>query len=181
MPNNPLTAVIAAIIIALCVPATTSCRRARLRDGDTRQRTTRIDKRPHRGHRGSKQTITMREDGGVYLVPVQVNGVDMEFVFDTGASMVTMSVVEATMLYRQGKLTRDDFKGTGDFIDATGRVSTSAIFNLRDVTLGGITVHDVEASVSASLQAPLLLGQSALSRFGTVTIDYKRNCIILNN
>ena len=63
--------------------------------------------------------------------------------------------------------------------DATGRVSTNAIINLKDVTIGGITVHNVKASVSESQEAPLLLGQTVLSRFGTVTVDYKHNQIVL--
>jgi len=47
------------------------------------------------------------------------------------------------------------------------------------VTIGGITVHNVKASVSESQEAPLLLGQTVLSRFGTVTVDYKHNQIVL--
>jgi len=123
----------------------------------------------------------MRQDHGVYYVPVSVNGVNLEFIFDTGAATVTLSVVEAALLYRQGKLTQDDIVGTGQFVDAEGRVNTNAIINLRDVTLGNTTIHDVQASVSASQQAPLLLGQSVLSKFGAVTMDYEHNCIILKN
>ena len=138
------------------------------------------DRSQRHAPRGVQREIEMRTDGGVYYVPVNINGVDMEFIFDTGASIVSLSTVEAAFLYKQGKLSNEDIVGEGQFVDATGHVSTNAIINLRDVTLGGTTIHDVKASVSESQQAPLLLGQTVLSRFGKVTIDYDRNRIILN-
>ena len=36
---------------------------------------------------------------------------------------------------------------------------------------------NVRATISNSLEAPLLLGQSALNRFGIITIDYKNSVI----
>ena len=159
-----------------------SCRRQRVAQGSDGSR---IERKAHSRSgssmaRGSKQVVPMRPDkSGVYYVPVTINGTEMEFVFDTGASVVCLSVVEASFLYRQGKLTQEDFVGQGQMFDATGRVSTNAIINLKDVTIGGITVHNVKASVSESQEAPLLLGQTVLSRFGTVTVDYHHNQIIL--
>ena len=168
------------ITIALCVPAASSCRRAHLRGEQPAQRE-RGGQHTQRAHRGMERSIEMHNEGGVYYVPVNINGVDMEFIFDTGASIVSLSMVEAAFLYKQGKLSNDDIVGEGQFVDATGRVSTSAIINLRDVTIGGITIHDVQASVNENQEAPLLLGQTVLSRFGTVTIDYDHNRIILKN
>lgn len=40
--------------------------------------------------------------------------------------------------------------------------------------------YDVEASVVHNLEAPLLLGQSALSKFGKLTIDYNENKIVFD-
>ena len=42
---------------------------------------------------------------------------------------------------------------------------------LREVKIGDAVLHNVDASVVHSQKAPLLLGQSALERFGTITID----------
>lgn len=159
-----------------------SCRRQRVaQGGETRITERKVSRGSDRTLRnGGKQVISMRPDkSGVYYVPAKVNGTEMEFVFDTGASVVCLSVVEASFLYRQGKLSKEDFVGHGQMFDATGRVSTNAIINLKDVTIGCITVHNVKASVSESQEAPLLLGQTVLSRFGTVTVDYKHNQIVL--
>ena len=171
--------VIALIItIAMCVPATSSCRRAHMHGEQP-------VKRERGGHqhtpRGGERSVDMRNEGGVCFVPVNINGVDMEFIFDTGASIVSLSMVEAAFLYKQGKLGNEDIVGQGQFVDATGRVSTNAIINLRDVTIGGTTIHDVQASVSENQEAPLLLGQTVLSRFGKVTIDYDHNRITFQN
>ena len=126
-----------------------------------------------------KTSVNMRKEGGVYLVPIEVNGVPMEFIFDTGASIISISAAEAIFLYKQNKLTDDDFLGTQQFIDATGNVSEGTVILLKTVRIGNKTLTNVQASIVHNLEAPLLLGQSALSRFGTISIDYNRNEIIL--
>ncbi len=130
---------------------------------------------------GSTHYISMSSRNGVYYIPAAINGVEMEFVFDTGASSVSISRTEALFLYKQGKLYENDIKGSGRFVDATGKINSNLIVNLRFVTIGGITINNVEALVVDNLDAPLLLGQSVLSRFGRVTIDYKTNRIYLED
>ena len=124
--------------------------------------------------------IHMKQSGGVYLVPITVNGLDLEFIFDTGASSISLSAAEATVMARQGKITEDDIVGEAQFYDANGDVSVGTIVTLRTVQIGDITLHNVEASVVDNIQAPLLLGQTALSKFGKVTIDYNNNTIEFN-
>jgi aspartyl protease family protein len=99
----------------------------------------------------------------------------MYFIFDTGAGLISISVTEATSLYRQGKLTMDDIVGTADFTDANGDVSEGTVINLKEVKIGSKVLHDVKASVAGNLNAPLLIGQSALEKFGKISIDYQKN------
>lgn len=80
-------------------------------------------------------------------------------------------------MYRQGLITEDDIMGQQQFQDATGGVSVGTVIRLRTVEIGGITLNNVEATVVDNIQAPLLLGQTALSKFGKVTIDYDNNII----
>lgn len=63
-------------------------------------------------------------------------------------------------------------------MDATGNISQGTLINLREVKIGIRQLNNVEASVVHNLEAPLLLGQSALSQFGKLTVDYKNNEII---
>jgi aspartyl protease family protein len=127
--------------------------------------------------RRGKTVVKMVKRQGVYQVPVEVNGVKMYFIFDTGAGMVSISATEAGFLYKQGTLTDDDFKGTANFIDANGDVSEGAIINLKSIKVGNRTLYNVEASVVQNAMAPLLLGQTVFEKFGQISIDNEKGTI----
>lgn len=120
-------------------------------------------------------TIQMVKNNGVYQIPVDINGVPMYFIFDTGAGLISISATEAIFLFKQGKLTSEDVIGKANFIDANGEISEGTIINLREVKIGNKLLHNIEASVVNNLEAPLLMGQSALQKFGKISIDYTRN------
>ena len=123
---------------------------------------------------GARTTIRMEKRNGVYQIPVTINGSEMFFIFDTGAGMISISTVEATFLYKQGKLSDDDIIGKADFLDANGNISQDVIIRLKEVTIGNRTIHNIDASVVGNAKAPLLFGQSALEKFGKISIDYDR-------
>jgi aspartyl protease family protein len=117
----------------------------------------------------------MNKKNGVYFVPCKLNGVEMEFIFDTGASDITISLTEAMFLYKQGKLTDDDFLGTERYRIADGSIQEGTVIVLREVEIGNKKLKDIKASIVHNAKAPLLLGQSALSKFGKISIDYNKN------
>ncbi len=127
-----------------------------------------------------KNVIIMREEHNTFYLPIKVNGIPMEFIFDTGASIISISLTETLFLLKQGLLYDDDFLGETRFSDATGTISEGTLLNLREVQIGTKTIYNVRASIVHNLEAPLLLGQSALNQFGTVTIDYRNNKLILD-
>lgn len=129
---------------------------------------------------GGHTKVNMRKEGGVYLVPIIVNGLNLDFVFDTGASSISLSMAEAMVMVKQGKITEEDVIGQAQFSDANGDISVGTIVLLRTVQIGDIILENVEASIVDNIQAPLLLGQSALAKFGKVTIDYNKNTIEFN-
>lgn len=118
--------------------------------------------------------VKMKDRAGVYEIPIEINSSKMNFVFDTGASDITISEVEAIFLLKQGTLTEEDIIGTEYYRIADGSISDGTVINLKTVKIGNKTLHNVKASVIHNMQAPLLLGQSALAQFGKVSIDYKR-------
>jgi aspartyl protease family protein len=120
-------------------------------------------------------TVKMIQESGIYKIPVEINGSDMNFIFDTGASDITISNVEAMYLYKQGKLSKEDILGSQQYQIADGSIAEGTIINLRTVKLGNRTLKNVKASIVHNNEAPLLLGQSALAQFGKVSIDYKKN------
>jgi aspartyl protease family protein len=117
----------------------------------------------------------MREEHGVYYVPCKINGQEMEFIFDTGASNITMSLTEANFLYKQGKLKDDDFLGQQQYQIANGSIAVGTVVNLRTVEIGNKTLTNIQASIIQNDKAPLLLGQSALNKFVKISIDNTRN------
>ncbi len=123
----------------------------------------------------SRNTIKMEKQNGVYMIPVDINGVPMHFIFDTGASLISISATEAIFLYKQGKLTSEDILGTSNFIDANGDVSEGTIIVLKEVRIGNKLLTNVQASVVNNMEAPILMGQSALEKFGKISIDYEKN------
>lgn len=118
--------------------------------------------------------IKMRRENGIFLVPTKINGVSLEFIFDTGASIISISQTEALFLYKQGRLAKEDFIGEINFTDANGDISEGQVVNLKTVEIGNRTLNNVQASIVNNLKAPLLLGQSALSQFGKISIDYNK-------
>ena len=119
--------------------------------------------------------VKMIKQDGVYHIPVEINGVSLYFIFDTGAGLISISSKEANDLYRQGKLTHEDVIGTANFLNANGEISAGIIINLREVKIGNKVLNNVEASVSENLNAPLLVGQSALEKFGKISLDYEKS------
>ena len=109
--------------------------------------------------------------GGTYEVACSVNGLPLKMVFDTGASDVTISSVEASFMLKNGYLSDSDVKGTRNYMTASGDIHEGTILRLKEVKLGDAVLRNIEASVVHSQKAPLLLGQSVLEKFGTITID----------
>ena len=145
---------------------------------ETNSRHERSKKRSERVTSGTTR-VPLEKADGVYYVKAKVNDVPMKFVFDTGAGIISMSLTEAQFLYKQGTLTDDDFVDIMQFQDANGDVSESLVVVLRELEIGGVVLRNVEASIVPNQTAPLLLGQSALSQFNKVSIDYKHNQLIL--
>ena len=126
-----------------------------------------------------KTTLKIEKVNGVYQVPIEVNGTTMVFIFDTGASTVSISLIEASFLFKQGKISETDIIGEQQFMDANGGISEGTIINLKEVKIGGRIVNNIKASVVHNNKAPLLLGQSVLEKFGKISIDYNRSELTL--
>lgn len=115
--------------------------------------------------------LKMDSIAGVYQIPCYVNGVKMNFVFDTGASSVCISLTEALFLAKNGYLDKEDIIGTNQMMIADGNVMENMEVNLRSIDVAGIMLTDVKATIVGSLSAPLLLGQTALKRLGKIEIE----------
>lgn len=118
-----------------------------------------------------QKTIRMEKDGGIYKISCKVNGAPMKMYFDTGASTVSISRATALYLLENDLIGPQDFRGKTQATTADGSISDKMVINLRDIEIAGLHLRDVQATVSYSLNAPLLLGQTAIQRLGKISLQ----------
>jgi aspartyl protease family protein len=109
---------------------------------------------------GSLPSVTLAADGnGHFMAEGQVNGARVRFLVDTGATLVTLPAAEASRLgidYRRGQQAVSQ--------TANGRMLVYRV-RLDTVTLGGMTLRDVDAVVPDGPGLDVaLLGMSFLNR-----------------
>lgn len=117
------------------------------------------------------EEIPFTKEGGVCKVKCAINGLPLHFIFDTGATVVSISSVEATFMAKNDFLSSSDIIGKQNYQTADGNITEGTIINLKDVKLGSLHLNNIKASVVRNQAAPLLLGQSALSKLGKIEID----------
>lgn len=117
------------------------------------------------------EEISFTKEGGVCKVKCAINGLPLHFIFDTGATDVSISSVEATFMAKNDFLSSSDIIGKQNYQTADGNITEGTIINLKDVKLGSLHLNNIKASVVRNQAAPLLLGQSVLSKLGKIEID----------
>ena len=122
-----------------------------------------------------------RKAGGTFNVDCSVNGLALNMIFDTGASYVSISKVEADFMLKNNYLSMSDIKGKQYYQTADGGISEGTVITLKEVRIGDAVLHNVDASVVKSQKAPLLLGESVLQKFGTFTVDNINSKLIIKH
>lgn len=123
--------------------------------------------------------VEMKQIGNVYSIPGKINGLDLNFIFDTGASDVSISLTEAIFMLKHGYLKQSDIQGISYSQIANGDIVENTNVLLREVEVAGVKITNVTASISHSTTAPLLLGMSAIKKIGPIQID--GNKLIIQN
>lgn len=117
------------------------------------------------------EEISFTQESGVCKVKCAINGLPLHFIFDTGATDVSISSVEATFMAKNDFLSSSDIIGKQNYQTADGNITEGTVINLKDVKLGSLHLNNIKASVVRNQAAPLLLGQSVLSKLGKIEID----------
>ena len=115
--------------------------------------------------------IPFSKEGDICKVKCTINGLPLHFVFDTGASDVSISDVEASFMFKNGYLTNKNVIGKQNYVTADGDVHEGTLINLTNVEFGGLKLSNIRATVVKNQRAPLLLGQSVLNKLGKIEID----------
>jgi len=115
--------------------------------------------------------IKMKQENGIYTTPCKVNGLQLRFIFDTGASNVSISLSEAIFMLKNGYLADTDLHGSTYSQIANGDIIENTSINIRELEIGGIKLFNVSAIIVHELSAPLLLGQSAIQKLGKIQLE----------
>ena len=118
------------------------------------------------GGSGTRIVLNMGP-GGHYLGEGAINGQPIHFIVDTGATFVSLSNDMAS------GLGIDASKGTLARMSSANGTMMARRVKLASVTVGDVTVHDVEASISPQPMPFVLLGNSFLQRFQMRSDDDK--------
>ncbi len=106
-----------------------------------------------------------RSNDGHYYATLRINGADVLFVVDTGATEMVLTQEDA----RRAGLKPDDLPYYGRAMTANGEVRIAPV-RLEEVALGGFVDRDVRASVNEGEMGQSLLGMSYLQRYEQITI-----------
>lgn len=129
----------------------------------------------------NRTKVILKKKNGVYHIPVELNDVlNIDFIFDSGASDVSITPEVALTLIKAGTIKDSDWLEGAYYQFADGSVAESKRFKLKSVQVGNKIINNVVCSISNNLNAPMLLGQSVLEKFGKYTFDYETNQLIIN-
>lgn len=150
-------------LLAFCVAILTSCR-------NTSQAP------PYNLGSGSHDLVSVpfEEMGGVKVIPVKLNGITMNMIFDSGCSGLHISLNELQTLYKNGKFDQSDVIGVSYSTIADGSIVEDGAVRIREIEIGGedgIVIQNVEATVSLNQSAPLLLGNVVFDEVESVEVD----------
>ncbi|MCF8257971.1 MAG: retroviral-like aspartic protease family protein [Flavobacteriales bacterium] len=115
---------------------------------------------------------------GVYFVPCRINDVNMDFVFDTGASDIVVSESVAQSMRLDGKLKYSDYLGEEYYQIADGQLLKGTRIRLNKFCIGEICIQEIEAVVVNTSNALPLLGQNFLKKLGNYSVDHEK--VVLN-
>ena len=124
------------------------------------------------------EAALISEGGGLYKIDAALNGRQIAFELDSGASDVVIPKSTAKMLVADGTLTPADFLGNVTSVLADGSKVSNPAYLLHTVAVAGRTVHDVRCLVGED-NTSLLLGQAFLRRFKSWTVDNARHVLVL--
>ncbi len=108
---------------------------------------------------GAGSSVTLKADSrGHFLIEGQVNGGNVRFLVDTGATMISLSAADAR------RLGIDYLKGQRGIVQTAGGPTSAYRVTLDSVRVGDIAMNQVDALVIEAGLPFALLGMSFLKR-----------------
>lgn len=125
-----------------------------------------------------ERSINLEHSDNCYYIKTDVMGIPMKMLLDTGASNLSMSIVEYEFLRKQG-LIGDSIVGEGECSIANGQTVKCYFIKIPNLKIGDTVIEDVDCTVMPQQDAPILLGMNVLRKLGNFSIDYQKNLLIV--
>ena len=116
--------------------------------------------------RSDAEVVLRRADDGHFHADVEVNGISIRMLADTGATMIALSAADA----RRAGIDVNNLSYTMMVSTANGD-TTAAPITLREVRIGSIVRRNVQAAVTQGLDGGSLLGMSFFNTLSRFTIE----------
>jgi hypothetical protein len=127
-----------------------------------------------------EESIPLVSDGGVYKLPARINDtVELKFIIDTGAAEVQLPIDVVLTLMRAETISESDLLTPGQYRLGDGSLRENTRLRIRSLRIGSRRIENVSASIG-SVEAPLLLGQSALELLEPWALDTQRQVFLLS-
>lgn len=115
--------------------------------------------------------------GGAYQLPVQVNEIiTLNFVLDTGTSLVTIPADFAMTLVRSGTVREEHILPEETFVQPDGSQVRHPRMIIQSLKIGKRILRNVPAVIT-DVDGPLLLGQNLLTKMGPWTFDPRKQLL----
>ena len=127
---------------------------------------------------GRSIKVPLEKRGGTYEVQVEINGLALDFVIDSGAADVSVPLDVFSTLRRKGAIQDADIIGEQTYVLADGSTRKTFVFTIRSLKVGDVVIENVRGDI-APLEGSLLLGLSFLERFKSWSIDNTNHELLL--
>lgn len=130
-------------------------------------------------NRADAESIPLRREGGVLVLPVQVNDrITLDFTIDSGAADVVIPADVFSTLSRTGTITSKDMMASQVYELADGSRQEARRFRIRTLKIGNLELRNIVGSVTPA-GGTLLLGQSFLSHLPSWSIDNRHGLLVI--
>ncbi|PJB59203.1 MAG: hypothetical protein CO098_04580, partial [Bacteroidetes bacterium CG_4_9_14_3_um_filter_41_19] len=126
-------------------------------------------------------SVLFTEQGGTgtYLSTCIINGYNESFAFDKGADPM-ISLNKAMDLLKWGAISKENFEGDPEKVLANNTIADRAVINIKEITIGNVTVNDVQLKVTYKLNYGLVFGDGLMKQFGKYNFNTKTHKLTID-
>jgi clan AA aspartic protease (TIGR02281 family) len=127
----------------------------------------------------SKQIKLTKASVNTFSLQAKINGVQINFILDTGADELLISKTEYSFLIKNGSITEKDIIGKTKYTLADGSNVICNNILIKEFEIDGIKINNIKAGVVDDENASPLLGQNVLKLLGKINIDYNNQLLTI--